>query len=341
VTTRRVAWTATELVAAEFPELRWAVPGIVPEGLTLLCGAPKLGKSWLALNLGVAVSLGGVALGRIPVEAGQVVYLALEDPARRLQQRLVSILQGRPAPDSLLIATEWPTLDGGAVEQLTTTLAVRPNARLVVIDVLARIRGRGDRGETFYDRDYATIAALKAVADTHRVALVVVTHVRKAAADDFMDTVSGTHGLAGAADTTIVLRRARGEHDAELHITGRDVEEAEHALTFDPSFGIWTLLTGPATDYRLRDTRRLVLQFLREKGPATPSRIAAEIGLPDNTVKVTCWRMAKQQQLATDGEGNYSAPDEPETPVTAVTDEERPGFTGYGGYTHPQEDDPT
>jgi hypothetical protein len=303
---RRTAWSAAELLATTFPEPRWAVPGIIPEGLTLLCGAPKLGKSWLGLNLGVSVALGGVALGRVPVEEGDVVYLALEDTPRRLQTRLISMLQGTEAPGRLLIATEWPTLDEGGAEQLMTTLAARSDTRLVMVDVLARIRSRGDRGETLYERDYRTVAALKAVADAHSVALVVITHVRKAAAEDFLDTVSGTNGLAGAADTIAILRRARGKHDAELKITGRDVEEAEHALTFDPAIGTWTLLTGAVTDYRLHDTRRAILEAVRDRSPMTPKQIADATGIEYETAKKTALRMAKDGQLHADSAGRYA-----------------------------------
>src|SRR5688572_20122765 len=65
---RRSSWTATDLIATEFPEPRFAVPGLIPEGLTLFAGAPKLGKSWLGLGLGIAVASGGRALGSVPVE---------------------------------------------------------------------------------------------------------------------------------------------------------------------------------------------------------------------------------------------------------------------------------
>ena len=100
----RTSWTAAELMAAVFPEPRWAVPGIVAEGVTVLAGAPKAGKSWLGLGLGLACATGGKALGSIDVDAGPALYLALEDTGLRLQTRLRLVLGEDPAPTTLTLA---------------------------------------------------------------------------------------------------------------------------------------------------------------------------------------------------------------------------------------------
>ena len=121
-----------------------------------------------------------------------------------------------------------------------------PAARIVVIDVFAKVRGRPPMGVSAYDADYAAIGYAKRLADKHGVAVVLVHHVRKAGAEDFLEAVSGTNGLAGAADATLVLRRPRGEADGILCVTGRDVDESEHALRFTAANGAWTLLDGPA-----------------------------------------------------------------------------------------------
>src|SRR5436190_17685404 len=90
--------TAAELADMIFPPVSYVVDGYIAEGLTILAGRPKAGKSWLALNFGTAVASGGVALGSVRVEVGDVLYLALEDNRRRLKQRLKQIMQGAPAP---------------------------------------------------------------------------------------------------------------------------------------------------------------------------------------------------------------------------------------------------
>lgn len=94
----RTAWTADQLMAANFPEPKWAVPGILAEGVSLLAGPPKVGKSWLSLGLALAVAAGGQAFDSVPVQGGPVLYLALEDTPRRLQTRMGKLLGGRRHP---------------------------------------------------------------------------------------------------------------------------------------------------------------------------------------------------------------------------------------------------
>lgn len=233
-------FTADELVSTDFPDPRWAVPGLIAEGLTLLAGPPKLGKSWLVLGLGISTASGSRALGKIESVEGDVLYCALEDTPRRIKSRLMRMLPGKPQPPRLTIATALPSMPR-AIELIAEWLGEHPEARLVIIDVLGKIRPPdGDRANG-YERDYAVIGQLKRLADDHGVAVVVVTHTRKMGADDPFDTVAGSTGLTGAADTTLVLKRARGDSSATLHVTGRDVEESEYALTFTPDTGTWTL----------------------------------------------------------------------------------------------------
>jgi DNA-binding Lrp family transcriptional regulator len=312
----RTSWTAAELMATSFPEPRWAVPGLIAEGVSVFAGPPKVGKSWLMLGVGLAVATGGKALSRVDVESGPVLYLALEDTPRRLKARLSTMLRTDPAPDTLTLATTCPPLSQGGDERIGLWLKQHPDARLVVVDVFARIRGTTPAGVSAYDADYTAVARAKTVADAHGVAMVLVHHVRKAEAADFLEAVSGTNGLAGAADSVLVLKRSRGEADAVLHLTGRDVEEAEHAMKFTAAFGTWELLAGPALDYTLGETRAAILRYLREHGPTRPKQIAEALDMEPSTVRQTCPRMVQDGQLDTDGAGLYFPPVTPVTPVT-------------------------
>jgi len=291
--------SAADLMTKTFPEPRWAVEGFFPEGVSLLVGPPKMGKSWLALNTAVAVAAGGRAIGQIPVVQGDVLYLALEDTQRRLQDRLERVLNGADAPTRLEIATEWPTLKEGGANQLDDWLTQHPEARLVIIDTFAKLRGISisSRNSILYQLDYHAIGELKHIADRHGVALVIVHHTRKAAADDPLDTVSGTNGLAGSADTTLVLKRDISRADATLYVRGRDVQEADHALRFDPRTCIWSLI-GDAAEYRISAERQEVLNVLRNAGQElSPKEIATALGKTSDSVRFLVMRMLQAGEV--------------------------------------------
>ena len=115
--------TAEALEDKDFPELRWAVPGLLTEGLTILAGRPKKGKSWMGLGFAVAIASGGIALGKIKVEKGDVLYLALEDNERRLKSRLAKIkVEGSRLPAHLHLVTDFPPLQMGGMQVLTDCL---------------------------------------------------------------------------------------------------------------------------------------------------------------------------------------------------------------------------
>ncbi|OIJ89763.1 AAA family ATPase [Streptomyces colonosanans] len=305
----RTAWSADELMAMEFPEPKWAVPGIISEGVNLLAGPPKVGKSWMSLGLALSVAAGGQAMDSVPVEGGPVLYLALEDTPRRLQTRMRKILGSNRAPASLTLATACPPLPQGGSEAIAQWCERNPDARMVVIDVFAKIRGTSAPGASAYDADYAAVGHVKRVADHYGIAIVLVHHVRKAGSDDFLAEVSGTNGLAGAADATLVLKRSRGQADGVLHVTGRDVDESEYALRFYAEAGAWQLLEGPAADHTISDSRATVLRYVREHPGAAPKQIAEGTGLSSDLVRQTCSRMAKDVQLIRK-DGGYTVPEE-------------------------------
>lgn len=223
----------------QFPPTQYIVPGVIPEGLTLLVAAPKIGKSWMVLGLGVACANGGYAFGHLKVDQRPVLYLALEDGHRRLQSRLHSLGITRP-PAELHFLTE---VDGG---QFLATIAeffenYKDRAPLAVLDTLGKAMPPAMGNETQYGRDYRVASALKKLADdVPGASLILVHHTRKAEGNDFIDSVSGTQGIAGAADTIAVLRRDRGEHGAILNVTSRDAKEGEYALILDDA-GVWEL----------------------------------------------------------------------------------------------------
>lgn len=297
--------TAPELMSMELPAPKWVVPGLLPTGLAVLAGKPKLGKSWLVLALAQATAAGGRALGQIPVEGGEALYLALEDPPRRLQARLGKLLGPDQAVAGLTFQTSASRMDAGLLDELRSFLRDHPACRFVVIDTFARIRPRSRPNSDSYAEDYAVGTALKAVADEFDICLLLVTHQRKLQAVDWVDSITGTLGFVGAADTLMAIIRERGRADAVLHVTGRDVEDQELALTFDTTTAQWTL-AGEAAEFRRSKERMEIIELLdHASGPLGPAHAAQALDKDRNAVKGLMRQMALDGDIRATGEGTY------------------------------------
>jgi len=222
-----------------FPPLKWAVPGLIPEGMSLLVGPPKAGKSFFLGSVLLSIASGGLALGCIQIpRARPVLYLALEDGDRRMQARARHLLEGEPIPGHFHYLTKVLPTDLFAVIQ--AWMEIQPDTAMVVVDTLGKVKPEARPMESAYQHDYRVGATLKELADDHPgLAVVVVHHDRKALSDDFVESVSGTNGLAGAADAIAVLARKRQSSDGILQITGRDVPEERYGLKITD--GRWRL----------------------------------------------------------------------------------------------------
>lgn len=226
--------TASDLNKKQLPPVRFLVDGILPQGLALLSAPPKYGKSWFVLDLCLCVSTGSDFIGHKTTKAG-CLYLALEDSENRIQSRMRKLLRGMPAPDNFAFVINAPDLDNGLLGQLEGFLKQKPDTGLIVIDTLQKIRGGYSRNESAYKCDYREVGAIKAFADRNRILVVLVHHLRKMADDgDPHNRISGTNGIMGAADTSLVLSRAkRTDSETTLSITGRDVDAEELLMRMD------------------------------------------------------------------------------------------------------------
>ena len=309
-------WDASDLMSQQFPAPRWAVPGVIPEGLTLLAGSPKVGKSWMCLGLAVACATGGLAFGTVRVEAGPVLYCALEDTPRRLQDRLRKVLDGDPVPNDLAFVTALPMMPE-ATNLVAGWLVDHPEARLVVVDVLRKIRPP-ESASDLYERDYAVMGQLKRVSDHFGVAVVVVHHTRKTIDEsDVFNEISGSTGLTGAADAMMVAKKARrNTAEATLHITGRDIEETEHALAWDATQFRWLMSGKPVALLGQSPNRQRISMHLADHPGDTPQAIANALDLTEPNVRQTVRRMVVDAELDSDGEGHYFVPARTVTPVT-------------------------
>lgn len=306
-----VIYTMPQLLDLEIPPVAWLIPGMLSEGLTLLAGKPKLGKSWMALNLALTIAAGGKALGNTQVSPGCVLYLALEDRLRRVQDRGRKLLGGLvlPVSDRLEIATAWPRADQGGLEHLEAWLKRVGRPALCIIDVWAKFRGTVRAGANQYDADYQQSSDLKSLFDNYGASCIGLHHCKKAAADDALDEISGTLGLAGAADGAMILTRSRGENEGKLFLTGRDIDEKELALAFDPKTCVWSSL-GDSKTHGGSKIAAAIMDVYRvaPNSKFFPAEMAERTGLDRDQVKNAMWRMARDGKLQHHNGGKYSWP---------------------------------
>lgn len=281
--------TARDLLAKVFPAPVWAVPGLLPAGLTFLAGRAKVGKSWLALQIAQAIATGGRVFGE-KVERGPVLYLALEDSQRRLQERMA--LQGWPAGDAAGdadfmtladFARDVGQLDAGGCEKLAAQWAAR-RYRLAILDTLSRAI-RGDQN------DVATMTAalspLQSLALGMDAAMLVLDHHKKMTGDatDPVLDLGGSIGKGAVADGLLGLYREQGKAGAILHMLGRDMPEKKLRLAFDVPTRCWQS-DGDADAPRVTDARQAILDALGEMGPATAQAVTRKLGKD----KANVWR---------------------------------------------------
>ena len=229
--------SASDLMAMHLEPPPEIVKGVITVGYNILAGAPKAGKSWVSLGLALAVASGGKAFGLYPCKQGGVLYLALEDHAYRLKDRLGKITHHMVIPSGLRFATHIPKLSAGGLEDLHAYLHANPDTRLVIIDTLGRVTDekKGD----LYQEDYALGSALQSVALAAKAAIMVVHHTNKATAGGIRQ-VSGTFGVSAAADVVMVMNRQGDETPlAKLQVTGRDVDDKTIELEWYPPHGGW------------------------------------------------------------------------------------------------------
>jgi hypothetical protein len=333
--------TARDLQSKTFKPVRIILPGLIPEGVTLLAGKPKVGKSWLALDVCLAVAdETRYVLGTVRPVHGAVLYLALEDNQRRLKKRIDKIVQLGTWPKRLELHTEWKRMDQGGLEDIEAWIkeAIEKGTepRLIWIDTLAKIRPIAGRSEQAYAADYRALDGVQKLAGQYGIGVVLNTHLRKAPSDDDpFDEVSGTLGLTAAADTTIVMKRQSGM--VKVYVRGRDIEEAEFAAELNHNTCRWRLVGDAAEVFRSQE-RQAIIKALKEAGKdkdgkpvvLSLSELMVAIERTDReAVRVLLHKMRKADQVVSPRPGYHALP-------VGTTDKDDPdpydrGNAGNGG----------
>jgi hypothetical protein len=280
--TPRTRWTTDELLTSDFPPLNWVVPDLLLEELTVLAGRPKLGKSWLALQIGQAVACGGRVFGQM-IEPGPVLYLALEDNARRLQRRLQQ--QHWPADARATFCFAWATLDRGGLAALQTEMTDQ-RYRLIVIDTLSRAFS-GTRNQNDIGEMTEVLGSLQRLALDHGGAILGIDHHGKphGTNPDPVDDILGSTGKGAVADCLMGLYRERGKQGAILRVVGRDLDADRNlALEWDGRLCCWQLL-GNGDAITKNSLQAVILDaFARLGGQATTRQVARYVGKDEGNV---------------------------------------------------------
>lgn len=305
---RRDGVTLFDLQYKEFPPERWIIEGILPEGACLFAAKYKSKKSWLSLALGLAIAMGGRAIGRLLVEQGDVLYLDLEGRQQRIQKRTRAMLGVRQVtwPNNFHVYTQWAQADEGLAD-LEHWLMAHPKAALIIIDVLASFRRPMNKQEEFYRYDRDTVDPINALAEKYHVAIILVHHFNKGKHDDIMDSITGSSGLPSAVNTMWALRRDVNDSSIQvLELRGRDLENDEPlALKWDTYLN-QHIIEGPAAEVAISTERKTILAALADDESHTPKDIATTLGRPVETVKQLLRKLLNEGVIDKVGYGKYA-----------------------------------
>jgi hypothetical protein len=291
-----------------FSDPIWAVPGILPVGLAILGGKAKVGKSWLALQIALAVGAGGYALGE-KVEDGRVCYLALEDSPRRLQERMKKMSWPRGLPVEFLtmekFRSELGYLQNGGGEQLANRI-YNIGYRLIVIDTLSRsVSGKQNEVADMTD----ALSPIQIIGHQAECAILLIDHHSKLTGHDpdaVLD-ILGSTAKGAVADTALGLYRERGKKGAKLQVTGRDVEERTLSLNFDPTTGAWQV-EGDADEIQMTERRQEIIDAITAMGSSTVTDIANAIGQDKGNTYKRIQDLANNGLLRRLGKDKYALP---------------------------------
>ena len=249
------------LMDMKLPPTKFCVETLLPQGISMLGGAPKIGKSWMVLDLCVHIAKGD-AIWNLSTQKGTTLYLCLEDPLNRIQQRLCMLTD--EVPKNAYFATAAGTLADGLCEQIRKFVSEHPDTVLVAIDTFQIVRA--NTADTSYANDYDDVRRMKQLTDELRISILLVHHLRKQGDSDPLNKISGTTGISGAMDAIFVLDRSKRNADmATLVCTGRDIEYREMEMRLSKDDCVWSLVSDSLENPQmmLPDEMVFLVEFMK------------------------------------------------------------------------------
>jgi len=280
----------------EHKPLQYAINSILPHGLFILAGSPKVGKSWLVLDMCIAIATGGDIWGYRANHNG-VLYYALEDNWRRINDRVNLLDADNTDMSSFRVKLSASGIATGLLGEIDKHMTSYPNTSLIVIDTFEHIRNRDTTKQTLYSADYSDIKALRSVTNKHDITLLLVHHTRKMNDEnDPINNISGSTGLTGATDGNWVLEKVkRTENHAKLTIDNRDTEGFCFDLRFNADTCHWEYIGNhTGVDNADEDVAILVDGFLQNEWQGTATELCKALKAQDTKATITPTNLSKQ-----------------------------------------------
>ena len=288
---------STELLQTQFEPLQFAVDKLLPQGIFIFVGSGKIGKSWLALDMCISVST-GADFWNEKTFTGEVLYLALEDNYRRLQNRMLEIIEETDnSYEQLHFAIASLGISNSLIEQVNQFMTSYPNTKLIVIDTLEHIRNTATE-TTMYSHDYNDIKRIRAITEVHDVTVLLVHHTRKMFDPDPLNTLTGSTGLVGAVDGVWILEKEkRTENKGKLTIVNRDTQGYCFKVEFNKGEFKWNNLGDYETATEKEDTFcDLINEFLKENWQGTATELVEALNNEDVTTSNVTKKLNKRKE---------------------------------------------
>jgi len=314
---------AESLLQKKFTPLQACVPGLLPEGLALLAGPPKIGKSYLALQLALSVATGQPFLDHFPTDKGWAHYFALEDGERRLQRRLLALGANGPMllrysttldfkiPLEELIIRSFKIKDDTILQDGTikNDRTIAP-FRLFVVDTMGAAFSRKDLDYNDYKSMYDLLPSLNSLAQDLRTTILLVHHTRKQESLDPFDSILGSQAIRGSCNTILMLQQNRFDGEATLFISGRDVEQQELVIARE---GVQWKYVGPAQEVPKSDLERQIFTVLKEshrplRTKEVWERVKETYDVEESTVSKKLMKLQKQRLVVSPNYGVWQVP---------------------------------
>jgi len=300
--------SAKDIQTMELKPINWIIEDLIPEGLGILAGRPKIGKSWLALNLSLAIAQGGTALGQFKTNKSKVLYIPYEDNYRRLKDRIKKILSveyQKEAPANLVYPNEcdFPKLNESGLETLEKILDDDDSIKFVVIDTLGRaiVRSNKRNANPFQD-EYDFGASLQKIAIQRCISILLVHHTTKAKYDDIFDQVLGTTGLTASPDLLMMLYKDTNKY--MLSITGRDIEAKDYVMDFNDC--LWNV-DSETSQARISPERERIIELFKESNePMKTGKIASLLDTSEQSTSNILGKMVSDGLLKNVKYGVYT-----------------------------------